>query len=113
MSELPERGALVWFDFTPQEGHEQAGHRPALVISPRLYHERSKLALVCPITSNTRPWPWKVMLPEGLAVAGAVLVDQLRAIDRGARRLRLVGQAPQTVVTEVQARLAALLGFVR
>ena len=111
MSALPERGALVWVDFTPQSGREQAGHRPALVMSPRIYHERSKLAVVCPITSNTRPWPWKVMLPDGLAVSGAVLVDQVRSIDRIARRLRLAGDAPQAVITEVQARLAALLGM--
>jgi mRNA interferase MazF len=109
--ELPDRGALVWVDFAPQSGREQAGHRPALVMSPRIYHERSKLAVVCPITSNRRPWPWKVMLPDGLAVSGAVLVDQVRSIDRIARRLRLAGDAPQAVITEVQARLAALLGM--
>jgi mRNA interferase MazF len=111
VSALPERGALVWVDFTPQSGREQAGHRPALVISPRIYHERSRLAVVCPITSNLRPWPWKVALPTGLPVAGAVLVDQVRAIDRDARGLRLAGVAPQTVVAEVQAKLAALLGI--
>ena len=113
MSALPERGALVWVDFTPQSGREQAGHRPALVISPRIYHERSKLAVVCPITSNTRPWPWKVMLPNGLPVSGAVLIDQVRSIDRSARRLRLAGEAPQPVVAEVQAKLAALFGIAR
>jgi mRNA interferase MazF len=111
VSALPERGALVWLDFTPQSGREQAGHRPALVISPRLYHERSKLTVVCPITSNTQPWPWKVLLPEGLAISGAVLVDQIRSIDRDARRLRPAGDAPQTVVAEVQAKLAALFGI--
>jgi mRNA interferase MazF len=111
MNGLPERGALVWVVFTPQIGHEQAGHRPALVISPGPYHERSKLAVVCPITSNTQLWPWKVMLPHGLAVAGAVLVDQVRSIDRDARRLRVAGHAPQTVVAEVQAKLAALFGI--
>jgi len=111
MSELPERGALVWVNFTPQSGHEQAGHRPALVISPRLYHERSKLTVVCPITSNTQSWPWKVILPDGLAVSGAVLVDQIRSIDRTARLMRLVGAAPQTVIAEVQAKLAALFGI--
>jgi mRNA interferase MazF len=111
VSSLPERGSLVWLDFTPQSGHEQAGHRPALVISPRIYHERSKLAVVCPITSNTRPWPWKVLLPDGLAVSGAVVVDQVRVVDRGARRLRLAGAAPQGVVAEVQAKLAALFGI--
>jgi mRNA interferase MazF len=102
---------LVWVNFTPQAGTEQSGHRPALVISPRPYHERSKLAVVCPITSNTRPWPWKVMLPEGLPVSGAVLVDQVRAIDRAARSLQSAGVAPQSVVAEVQAKLAALLGL--
>jgi mRNA interferase MazF len=111
VSELPERGALVWLDFTPQSGHEQAGHRAALVISPLLYHQRSKLAVVCPITSNTQPWPWKVMLPDGLAVSGAVLVDQLRSIDRVTRRLHLAEVAPQAVVAEVQAKLAALFGI--
>jgi mRNA-degrading endonuclease toxin of MazEF toxin-antitoxin module len=109
--DLPERGALVWVDFTPQSGREQAGHRPALVISPRIYHERSTLAVVCPITSNTRPWPWKVVLPDGLAVSGAVIVDQVRAIDRAARSLRLAGLAPPAVVAEVQAKLAALFGI--
>ena len=108
---LPDRGSLAWVVFSPQAGREQAGHRPALVISPRVYHERSTLAVVCPITSNTQPWPWKVMLPDGLAIAGAVLVDQVRSIDRGARRLRLAGRAPQTVVAEVQAKLAALFGI--
>ena len=107
---LPERGALAWVVFTPQAGHEQAGHRPALVISPRAYHERSRLAVVCPITSNAQPWPWKVVLPDGLAVSGAILVDQVRSIDRAARRLSLAGEAPQAVVTEVQAKLAALFG---
>jgi mRNA interferase MazF len=111
VSALPERGALVWVDFTPQSGREQAGHRPALVISPRIYHERSKLVVVCPITSGLRPWPWKVALPTGLSVSGAVLVDQVRAIDRDARGLRPVGVAPQTVVAEVQAKLAALFGI--
>lgn len=103
MSELPERGALVWMTF--------AGHRPALVLSPRIYHERSKIAVVCPITSNMRPWPWKVVLPDGLAVSGAVLVDQVRAIDRDARSLRIAGHASPGVVAEVQAKLAALLGI--
>jgi len=109
---LPGRGDLVWLDFTPQAGHEQAGHRPALVLSPRIYHQYTKLASVCPITTNTDPWPWKVALPEGLPVSGAVLVDQLRAIDRISRRLRIAGQAPAEIVADVQAKLAVLLGIV-
>lgn len=111
MSEIPDRGDLGWVVFTPQAGREQAGHRPALVLSPRIYHERSEVAVVCPITSNREPWPWKVLLPEDLAVSGAVLVDQVRAIDRGIRRLRIVGRAPQAILLDVQAKLAALLGI--
>jgi mRNA interferase MazF len=111
VSEAPERGALVRVSFTPQSGHEQSGYRPALVISPKAYHERSKLAVVCPITSNVQPWPWKVILPDGLPVSGAILVDQVRAIDRNARNLRMVGAAPHEVVLEVQAKLSVLLGL--
>lgn len=111
MSEVPERGDLAWLIFTPQLGREQAGHRPALVLSPRIYHERSGLAVVCPITSNTQPWPWKVLLPDALPVSGAVLVDQVRSIDRGGRKLRVVGRAPEAIVLDVQAKLAALFGI--
>jgi mRNA interferase MazF len=111
VSEVPDRGDLAWLVFTPHSGREQAGCRPALVLSPRIYHERSALAVVCPITSNREPWPWKVLLPDQLAVSGAVLVDQVRSIDRGARRLRIVGRAPQAILLDVQAKLAALLGI--
>jgi mRNA interferase MazF len=112
VSDLPERGDLAWLVLTPQSGREQAGHRPALVLSPRIYHERLGIAVVCPITSNTQSWPWKVLLPDGLAVSGAVLVDQVRSVDRDARKLRIVGRAPQAVLLDVQAKLAALLGIV-
>lgn len=111
MSKAPARGDLVWVDLTPQAGHEQAGHRPALVVSPRIYHQRSKFAVVCPVTSNVDPWPWKVTLPDGLPIAGAILVDQVRSIDRLTGRLKIAGQAPDAVVAEVQAKLAALLGI--
>jgi mRNA interferase MazF len=111
VSEVPARGDLAWLIFTPQLGREQVGHRPALVLSPRIYHERSGLAVVCPITSNMQPWPWKVLLPDELPVSGAVLVDQVRSIDRGGRKLRVVGRAPEAVVLDVQAKLAALLGI--
>jgi mRNA interferase MazF len=111
VSKTPDRGDLAWVDFTPQAGHEQAGHRPALVMSPRIYHRRSKLAVVCPITSNIDPWPWKVELPEGLAISGAVLADQVRSIDRAGRGLKIVGHAPESIVAEVQGKLAALFGI--
>lgn len=111
MSEPPETGDLVWVDFNPQSGHEQAGRRPALVLSPRSYHTRTALAVVCPITSNMAPYPFKVMLPEGLAFGGAVLADQVKSIDRLARGLQVAGRVPQAVLVDVKAKLAALLGF--
>ena len=111
MRDLPDVGDLVWVGFNPQAGNEQAGDRPAIVLSPCVYHEKTPYAVVCPITSNTAPYPFKVMLPEGLAIAGAVLADQVKSIDRSARRLKIAGRAPEDVIAEVRARLAALLGI--
>ena len=111
MSDVPEAGDLVWLSFNPQAGHEQARHRPALVLSPRAYHERTAFAIVCPITSNVMPYPFKVTLPEGLSIGGAVLADQVKSIDRGARQLKVAGSAPAAILLEVQAKLAALLGL--
>lgn len=110
MSAVPDAGNLVWLKFTPQAGHEQAGHRPALVITRRIYHERTALAIVCPITSKTDPYPFKVTLPEGLPIGGAVLADQAKSIDRATRQLRIAGRAPPAVLAEVQGGLGALLG---
>jgi mRNA interferase MazF len=81
------------------------------VLSPWVYHARTVLAVVCPITSNTTPYPFKVMLPEGLPIGGAVLADQVKSIDRHARGLQIAGSVPQAVLVEVKARLAALLGL--
>src|SRR4051812_41035877 len=90
----PERGDLVWLYFAPQAGHEQAGRRPVLVLSPRDYHRRTPYAVVCPITSRVKSYPFEVPLPAGLAVAGVVLADQIKNIDRHARRIEVAGRAP-------------------
>ena len=89
MSALPDVGDLVWINFNPQAGHEQAGHRPAMVLSARIYHEKTALAVVCPITSNTKSYPFKVLLPDDSPISGAVLADQVKSIDREARQLRI------------------------
>jgi mRNA interferase MazF len=94
-------------------GTEQSGRRPALILTPQAYHQRSPRALVCPITSNVRPWAFKIMLPEGLKTTGAVLVDQLRAIDRSQRMFVVIERAPRELLQEVFSRLAALLRFER
>ena len=111
MSAIPDAGDLVWVNFSPQAGHEQAGRWPALVLSPGAYHQKTALAIVCPITSNTQPYPFKVVLPDGLPIGGAVLADQVKSIDRTARQLKIAGPAPRSVVAEVQAKIAALLGL--
>ena len=108
--ELPNAGDVVLMDFGPVRGTEQDGTRPALVISARGMHEITRRAIICPITRNTRPWPTKVLLPEGLVAQGAVLVDQVRSIDRSARILRTLGQVPDTILLLVRRKLAALTG---
>lgn len=108
---LPERGSLVWLHFSPQAGSEQAGRRPVIVLTTAAYHQRSRLAVVCPITSREKGWPMEVKLPHGLPVSGVVLVDHVRSIDREARRLEIVGAAPREVLDEIDARLAPLLSL--
>ena len=105
-----ERGQIVWIDFNPQKGREQSGRRPAVVISPKAYNEVSSCVLVCPITSNVAPWPWKVTLPEDDQVTGAILVDQVKSIDARARHIEVTAQKLSgPVVADVLARLAPLV----
>ena len=108
---LPDRGSLVWLHFSPQSGSEQAGRRPGIVLTKAAYHRRSRLAIVCPITSREKGWPMEVKLPPGLPVAGVVLVDHVRSIDREARGVEVVGVAPPEVLDEIDARLAPLLSL--
>ena len=81
------------------------------MLSPSGYHEKTALAIICPITSNTQPYPFKALLPDGLPIGGAVLADQVKSVDRVARQLKVAGPALRSVVMEVQARIAALLGI--
>ena len=109
--DLPDRGSLVWLLFSPHAGREQGGRRPAIVLTTRGYHELSDLAIVCPITSRERGWSTEVKLPSGLPISGVVLVDHVRSIDREARKLELIGQAPEGVMDEISAKLAPLVGL--
>ena len=95
--------------FDPQSGHEQAGWRPALVVSPAAYNRASSLALFCPITSRVKGYPFEIVLPSGLAVSGVVLADQVRSLDWKARSAALVGRVPDAVVQDVLARLEPLV----
>src|SRR3990167_581465 len=104
-----KRGDIVWLAFTPHAGHEQAGHRPALILSPELYNKKVGLALACPITTQVKGYPFEVLLPEGLAVGGAVLADQIKRLDWKARRARFCCTVPAATITEVLRKLAPLL----
>ena len=106
---VPERGDLVWLQFDPQAGHEQAGHRPALIVSPRAYNAASGFALLCPITSQVKGYSFEVALPADAAIKGVVLADQIRCADWRARQSRFIASAPKSVISEVQAKLQALI----
>jgi mRNA interferase MazF len=108
---LPERGSIVWLEFSPHAGHEQAGRRPANVLTPRANQELTHKAVVCPITSRERGWPMEVKLPAGLPVSGVVLVDEIRSVDRDARHMKVAGAAPQDVLDEIDAKLAPFLSL--
>ena len=103
---VPNTGDLIWTDFDPSRGREQAGRRPALVVSPASFTDNTGLAVVCPITSKVRPFPTSVVLPEGLPIAGEVLVSHIRSIDAMARPIRYAGAAvPAAIAQEVRAKL--------
>ena len=108
-SYVPDRGDVVWLDFNPQAGHEQAGRRPGLVISPSAYNGRVGLALLCPITSQVKGYPFEVSVPSGLPVAGVVLTDQVKSLDWRARNAALICSLPSTTIAEVLRKLKTLL----
>jgi mRNA interferase MazF len=106
---VPRRGDVVWLTFTPQAGHEQAGRRPAVVLSPSAYNAKVGLALLCPVTSQIRGYPFEVILPPGLAVSGAILADQVKSLDWQARTAEFIGALPSTTVSEVLQKIGLLL----
>ena len=105
-SYVPNTGDLIWLTFDPQ-----AGRRPALVLSPAAYNEKTDLALVCPISSRVKGYPFEVPLPEGLAISGVVLSDHLKSLDWKQRKAEFAARVPAEIVSDVLARLAPLLGF--
>lgn len=107
---VPERGEAVRITLDPQAGHEQAGRRPALVLSPSAYNRRVGLALLCPITNQRKGYPFEVPLPDGLPVAGVVLSDQVKSLDWRARQAAPICAVPDDVVSQVLQRLQTLLG---
>ena len=106
---VPDRGDIVWVDFDPQAGHEQAGRRPALIVSPQSYNQKVGLVLLCPITNQRKGYPFEVPLPKGLKVAGVVLADQVKSMDWHARRAEFCCKAPAVTVLDVIGKAQSLL----
>jgi mRNA interferase MazF len=106
---VPERGDVVWLEFNPQAGHEQAGRRPAVTLSPRAYNDKVGLALFCPITSHQKGYPFEVQLPNGLSVGGVALCDQVKSLDWTTRQARFACRLPETTIAEIMAKVQTLL----
>lgn len=106
---VPERGDVVWMTFDPTLGHEQPGRRPAVVLSPAFYNRPSGLALVCPVTSRPKGYPFEVALPVGLPVRGVALCDQVRSIDWRQRVLEFIIPMPAGDAAQILAVTRRLL----
>jgi mRNA interferase MazF len=106
---IPDRGDAVWLTFDPQAGHEQSGRRPAVVLSPRAYNAKAGLAILCPVTSQIKGYPFEVLIPERLEIEGAVLSDQVRSLDWQARHATFICKLPRESVREILGKLEALL----
>ncbi|ODT63730.1 MAG: toxin MazF [Phenylobacterium sp. SCN 69-14] len=106
---VPDSGDIVWLQFDPQAGHEQTGHRPALVLSPARYNRARGMMICCPMTSRIKGYPFEVVVSED--PPSAVLADQIKSLDWRARMAVRKGKASQAVLVDVQAKLRALLGL--
>jgi mRNA interferase MazF len=106
---VPERGDIVYLDFDPTKGHEQRGHRPAFIISPQIYNQKSSLALFMPITSHAKGYPFEVALPVGLKTQGVILSDRIKSLDWKARSVSYVETGSAALISEVQAKVVLLI----
>jgi mRNA interferase MazF len=105
----PERGDVVWLNFTPQSGHEQAGRRPAVVISPAAYNKKVGLALFCPITSQIKGYPFEVALPKNSKISGVILTDQVKSLDWQAREVKFIAKISSEAMEEVLKKIKTLI----
>lgn len=106
---IPDRGDLVWLQFTPQSGHEQAGKRPALVITPASYNGKVGLSLFCPVTSRIKGYPFEVMIPRQLPIEGVILSDQVKSLDWQSRNAAFICKVPKHTLDEVISKIQLLV----
>jgi mRNA interferase MazF len=109
-SYIPDRGDIVWINFTPQAGHEQRGKRPALILSPKIYNKKTSLCICLPITSKIKGYPFEVALPKNLPIEGVILSDQIKNLDFSAREISFICNINADVVEQVQKNIWALVG---
>ncbi|MEO1164618.1 MAG: endoribonuclease MazF [Chloroflexota bacterium] len=109
MAYTPDRGDAIWLEFNPQAGHEQAGRRPALVLSPKSYNSKVGLLICCPITNKSKGYPFEVKIPEDLDVTGVVLSDQVKSLDWKVRKAKFITKVSDDVLKDVLAKLNTLL----
>jgi len=110
MNYVPARGDVVWLQFNPQAGSEQAGHRPALVISPKSYNGRVGLAVFCPLTTQVKGYPFEVALPQGGKAQGAILSDQVKSLDWRVRQAEKFDEVSDGILADVLAKIGTLVG---
>ena len=108
MNYIPDRGDIVWLDFTPQTGHEQHGKRPAIVLSPQAYNKKTRLALFCPITTKQKGYPFEVLIEVGI-INGVVLSDQVKSLDWQQRGAEFIGKATEEELNEIIKKLMVLI----
>lgn len=108
---IPNRGDLVWINLNPQAGREQAGKRPAVVVSPSAYNKKVGLAIFCPITSKIKGYPFEVKLPQGLEISGAALSDQVKNIDWKVRKATFICKLPEKTTLQILKKLNTLISF--
>jgi len=108
---VPDSGDLVWLDFDPQAGREQAGRRPAVVLSPIYFNKKTSVAYACPITSKVKGYRFQVLIPPGLPVHGAVLCEHLRSLDWRIRNAAFLGRMPEAVLAQVREVVRTIAGI--
>jgi mRNA interferase MazF len=106
---IPKRGDFIWIDFDPQAGHEQMGNRPALVVSHDGFNQKMGFAFVCPISNTQRKNPFYVPIPEGEAVTGVIMTDQMRSLDFRARNAGFKGEYPDLLLQDVLRRIKPII----
>ena len=109
MSYEPDRGDIVWIMLKPSGGHEQSGHRPAIVLSPHKYNSKTGLMICCPITSQEKKYPFEVKIPKEQPVSGVILADQVKSLDWHARQVKFICRIPQSITIKVVDKLSLLL----